>query len=48
MSRVFVTTGIESGDRVEVVSGVSEGQRLVVDPPDSLADGMTVRIVGGG
>lgn len=48
VSRVFVTTGIESGDRVEVVSGVSEGQRLVVDPPDSLADGMTVRIVGGG
>lgn len=48
VSRVFVTTGLESSDSVEVLSGLVAGQDCVVDPPDALADGTTVRIAGGG
>lgn len=46
VGKVFVTTGIESGTEVEVTSGLSEGQRLVLSPPDGLADGATVRVAG--
>ncbi len=38
-----VTLGVESGDRVEVRSGLSAGQRIVVDGADAVEDGMTVR-----
>lgn len=48
VSKVFIGTGIESGDRVEVLSGLTEGQQVVLNPPDALADGMTVRLVGPG
>lgn len=48
VTRVFISTGIESGDRVEVLSGLAEGQDCVLNPPDNLVDGMTVRIAGGG
>ena len=46
VGKVFVTTGIESGPEVEITSGLSEGQRLVLSPPDGLADGATVRVAG--
>ena len=34
-----VTLGIEDGDNVEVLSGVTPGDRVVVDPPAELAGG---------
>ena len=47
LSKVFIETGIEANGRVEVLQGLSAGQDVVVNPDDSLADGMTVRIAGG-
>ena len=47
VSRAFMTPGIEVGDRVEVLAGVTEGQRCVINPPDSLNDGDTVRVTPG-
>lgn len=47
LSKVFIETGIEANDRVEVLQGLSAGQDVVDNPDDSLADGMTVRIAGG-
>ena len=42
-----ITIGRDLGPRVEVASGLTAGQRIVDNPPDSLADGELVRIVGG-
>ncbi len=39
-----VTTGRDFGTSVEVVSGVSAADQVVVNPPDSLAEGETVQI----
>lgn len=47
VGKVFVETGVESGDRVEVLSGLADGQDCVVDPPDALTEGALVRIAGG-
>ncbi len=38
-----VTTGIESEDYIEVVEGLSEGEQVVVDPPNDLKPGMKVK-----
>jgi multidrug efflux pump subunit AcrA (membrane-fusion protein) len=37
-----VRTGVVDGDRVEVLSGVTEGQDVVVSPQPDLRDGMAV------
>jgi multidrug efflux system membrane fusion protein len=37
-----VTLGASSGDRVEVLSGLSAGARVAVSPVDRLADGARV------
>ena len=37
-----VTTGDTAGGRIEVLAGVRDGDRIVVNPPASLADGMRV------
>ena len=42
-----IIIGRDLGPRVEVASGLTAGQRVVDNPPDSLADGELVRIVGG-
>jgi RND family efflux transporter MFP subunit len=43
-SRVLtVVTGIRDGDRVEIVSGLSEGDAIVVDDPVGLANDVPVR-----
>ena len=42
-----ITIGRDLGPRVEVASGLTAGQRVVDNPPDSLADGELVRIVSG-
>ena len=41
-----VTLGGPSGTRIEVKTGVQEGERVVVDPPARLATGDRVRIQG--
>jgi RND family efflux transporter MFP subunit len=47
---VPVTLGRDFGTSVEVLDGVQAGEALVVNPPESLADGLRVRAVarGGG
>ena len=39
VERRAVTLGIEDGDEIEVLSGVTPGDRVVVDPPPDLAGG---------
>ncbi|MFQ5768719.1 MAG: efflux RND transporter periplasmic adaptor subunit, partial [Acidobacteriota bacterium] len=46
-SRRAVTLGFKEGDRVEVVSGVTEKQKVVVVGQDGLSDGTPVRILAG-
>jgi multidrug efflux system membrane fusion protein len=40
-----VQTGVTDGDRVQIVSGLKEGDTLVVDGADRLREGSKVRIV---
>lgn len=40
-----VTLGRDYGKTVEVVSGLSAGDSIVINPPDSLEDGQEVRVV---
>ena len=44
--RRTVSTGLTSQGRVEVISGLSDGEQIVVTGHNSLRDGMTVRAVG--
>jgi hypothetical protein len=37
--------GRDFGSSVEVVSGISSDDRVVVNPPDSLEEGQLVRVV---
>ena len=41
---VSVIVGKDYGTEVEVVSGISENDRVIVNPPDSLTSGVTVRV----
>jgi RND family efflux transporter MFP subunit len=43
VERRAVTTGAQDGDQVEVVSGLSAGERVVVEGHDGLADGARVK-----
>jgi hypothetical protein len=45
---VPVIVGRDFGNEVEVVSGLSGSERIVVNPPDSLGDGVTVRVAPAG
>jgi len=40
-----VTSGRDFGDMVEILSGLSGGERVISNPPDSLSPGDTVRVV---
>ena len=42
--RRAVTVGAADGDQVEVVSGLQAGERVVVEGPDTLADGTRVTV----
>jgi RND family efflux transporter MFP subunit len=42
-----VTTGARADDAVEILAGLSQGERVVVAPPASLVDGLPVRVAGG-
>jgi hypothetical protein len=37
-----VSPGAETHDRLEVLAGIREGDRVVTDPPSSLSDGAPV------
>jgi HlyD family secretion protein len=39
-----VEKGIESGDLVEITSGLAEGEKVVLNPDNSLKDGMRIRM----
>ena len=43
-----VTLGRDFGTQVEIVSGLSDGDSVIISPPDSLVSGETVRIVQPG
>jgi multidrug efflux pump subunit AcrA (membrane-fusion protein) len=43
---VPVTIGHDYGDSLEVTSGLRPDDRLVVNPPDSLANGQKVQVAG--
>src|SRR5580704_13043162 len=40
-----ITQGRDFGKEIEVLSGVEESDTLIVNPPDSLSEGMQVRVV---
>jgi RND family efflux transporter MFP subunit len=42
-----VTLGRDYGNSVEVVSGLTGNEQIIVNPPDSVETGQTVQIVGG-
>ena len=39
-----VKLGRDFGDVVELLSGLQPGDRVIINPPDSIAEGMTVQI----
>jgi len=43
---VEVTQGIDNGNTVDIVSGLSGGEQVVVTPPSDVRDGMEVQAVG--
>jgi membrane fusion protein, multidrug efflux system len=43
-----VTTGLTSQGRIEILSGLAEGEQVVVTGNNALREGMTVRTVGSG
>jgi RND family efflux transporter MFP subunit len=42
-----ITVGRDFGDRIEVLSGLTEGQRVIVNPNDSVQEGVKVHPVSG-
>jgi RND family efflux transporter MFP subunit len=42
VERRAIQTGGADGDRLEVIAGLSAGDRVVISPPDTLADGVPV------
>jgi RND family efflux transporter MFP subunit len=44
--RRAVRTGLEHGDVIEVLSGVSAGEQVVINPPPTMKDGDRIRIEG--
>lgn len=43
-----ITQGRDFGREIEVLSGVEESDTLIVNPPDSISDGMQVRVASPG
>ena len=44
MRLVPITIGRDFGSTVEVVAGLTGAEQIVVNPPDSLADGQSVTV----
>jgi membrane fusion protein (multidrug efflux system) len=47
-TRRTVVTGLTSRGQVEIVSGLAEGEKVVITGQNALRDGMTVRVAGQG
>ena len=45
LERRAITVGLENGDQIEVLSGVSAGERVVIEGPQSLKDGDKVKVL---
>jgi multidrug efflux pump subunit AcrA (membrane-fusion protein) len=41
-----ITLGRDYGNAVEVVAGLTGSERIIVNPPDSIENGQTVRVGG--
>jgi multidrug efflux pump subunit AcrA (membrane-fusion protein) len=39
-----LTTGSQIGDMTEVLDGVKSGDKVVVNPPKNLRDGMRIKV----
>ena len=44
-SLVSVTPGRDFGSEIEVISGLNAGDKVIINPPDSLVEGEQVQIV---
>lgn len=42
-----VRTGVEDGGRVEIIEGLSAGERCILGVSGSVSDGIAVRVIGG-
>jgi RND family efflux transporter MFP subunit len=42
-----ITTGIEGGGKIQILSGIKEGDQIVVAGNEKLKDGMEIRLPGG-
>jgi multidrug efflux pump subunit AcrA (membrane-fusion protein) len=40
----LVKTGATRGDRVEILSGLADGERLVLNPPAGLREGQALEV----
>ena len=45
---VAVTLGLDNGNTVDVVAGLSGGEQVIVTPPSTVTDGMQVQAVTAG
>ena len=45
---VPVTTGLDNGNTIDVVAGLSGGEQVMVSPPSDVQDGLEVQPVSGG
>jgi RND family efflux transporter MFP subunit len=45
---VAVTTGLDNGNTIELVAGLSGGEQVIAAPPSDVADGMQVQAVSAG
>jgi RND family efflux transporter MFP subunit len=45
---VAVTTGLDNGNTIDVVAGLSGGEQVMVSPPSDVQDGLEVQPVSGG
>ena len=39
-----VKTGITSGTKIEILEGISKEDKIIINPPESIKDGMEVSI----
>ena len=44
-SRVIINTGKKQGDRIEVLSGLKQGDQIIEEGARSVKDGQAVKII---
>jgi hypothetical protein len=45
---VAVTPGLDNGNTIDLVAGLSGGEQVITTPPSSVTDGMQVQAVSAG